>query len=151
MASWKLENERQYRIQINGWTHFCSRGNTDHFNPTVSNIINFLAETFHRGKGYDCINTTRGAFSSLGIVVDGCREGNHSLICRFFCGVFYLRPSQTWNAMTWDIRPVLQQLRTMHPLQDLYLKDFTLKLVMLMTLATSSQESNIELSFAKKH
>ncbi|KAK3890227.1 hypothetical protein Pcinc_005762 [Petrolisthes cinctipes] len=35
-----------------------------------------------------------GALSSLGIVVGGCRAGNHPLVNRFMKGVFNLRPSK---------------------------------------------------------
>ncbi|MPC69771.1 hypothetical protein E2C01_064002 [Portunus trituberculatus] len=51
-----------------------------------------LSDTFHRGVAYDCVNTARRAFSSLGIVVDVCRAGNHPLVNRFLRGVFNLRP-----------------------------------------------------------
>ena len=89
--------------------------------------------------GYDSVNTARGALPSLGIVIDGCRAENHPLICRFMKGVFHLRPPTPRYTTTWDVLPVLQQLRSMHPLRDLSLKDLTLKLVMLMSLTQAAR------------
>ncbi|KAK3894573.1 hypothetical protein Pcinc_001665 [Petrolisthes cinctipes] len=94
LASWRPGTEKQYRPHVNRWTKFCNRGDFDPLNPTLSDVINFLSETFHRGVGYECVNTARGALSSLGIVVGGCRAGNHPLVNRFMKGVFNLRPSK---------------------------------------------------------
>ena len=51
MAPWKSGTEKQYQPHVNRWTVFCSRGKPDPLNPIVSDIINFLSETFHRGRG----------------------------------------------------------------------------------------------------
>lgn len=59
----------------------------------MTDIVNFLSDTFHRGVGYESVNTARGALSSLGIVLDGCRAGNHPLVNRLLRGIFNLRPS----------------------------------------------------------
>ncbi|XP_050719455.1 uncharacterized protein LOC127000078 isoform X2 [Eriocheir sinensis] len=73
LASWKPGTEKQYRLHLKRWTQFCDKWNVSPFNPTVSNIINFLSQTFNRNVGYETINTARSALSSLGIVVNGCR------------------------------------------------------------------------------
>lgn len=95
--------------------------------------------------GYDSINTARGALSSLGIVIDGCRAGNHPLVNRFMKGVFNLRTPTHRYTETWDVQPVLQKLRSMYPLQDLPLKDLTLKLVMLMSLTLAARVQTLHL------
>lgn len=77
--------------------------------------------------------------TAFSIVVDGCRAGNNLLICRFFWGVFHLRPSQPQQLLLWDAKPELQQLRTMHPLDYLSLEDLTLKVVMLIALTQAAR------------
>lgn len=104
-----------------------------------------MSETFHRGVGYECVNTARGTLSSLGIVVDGCRAGNHPLVNRFLRGVFNLRPPKPRYTETWDVQPVLEKLRTMVPLKCLSLKDLTLKLVMLMALTQAARVQTLHL------
>ncbi|KAK3889264.1 hypothetical protein Pcinc_006829 [Petrolisthes cinctipes] len=94
LASWRPGMEKRYRPHVNRWSTFCNRGDFDPLNPTLSDVINFLSETFHRVVGYECVNTARGALSSLGIVVGGCRAGNHPLVNRFMKEVFNLRPSK---------------------------------------------------------
>ena len=95
--------------------------------------------------GYESINTARSALSSLGIVVDGCRAGNHPLVARFMKGVFNLRPPLPRYAAIWDVQPVLRQLQSMHPVQSLSLKDLSLKLVMLMALTQAARLQTLHL------
>lgn len=95
--------------------------------------------------GYDSINTARGALSALGIMVDGCRAGNHPLVNRFMRGVFNLRPPTPRYAMTWDVTVVLQRIRGMEPLHYLSLKDLSLKLVMLMALTQAARIQTLHL------
>ena len=61
-----------------------------------------------RDVGYDSVNAARGALSSLGIVVEGCRAGNHILVTSFLRDVFTLRPSAPRDVETWDVQLVLQ-------------------------------------------
>lgn len=145
LASWKPGTAKQYRPHIRRWMQFCDRSDINPLDPTVSNIINFLTETFHRRVGYECLNTARGALSSLGIVVNSCRAGNHPLVNRFMRGVFNLRPTKPRYTETWDVTPVLQELRSMYPLHNLSLKELTLKLVMLMALTQAARVQTLHL------
>lgn len=145
MSSWRPATAKQYRTHVNSWLQFSDRGHIDPLNPTVTDIVNFLADTFHRGVGYEAVNTARGALSSLGIVVDGCRAGNHPLVNRLLRGVFNLRPSTPRYTDIWDVQLVLQKIRTLGPLCALSLKDLTLKLVMLMALSQAARLQTLHL------
>lgn len=108
-------------------------------------LIHFLSNTFHRGVRYNFINTARGAPPSLGIVVDGCRVGNHPLIKRLLIGVFNLKLPKPRYSETWDVQLVLEKLKTMVPLCSLQLKELTLKLIMLMTLMQAARVQTLHL------
>lgn len=149
LASWRPGTEKQYRTHINRWTQFCHRRDINPFTPTICEIINFLSETFHRGVGYSCVNTARGALSSLGIVVDGCAAGNHPLVNRLMKGIFNLRPSTPRYKDTWDIKPVLDKLRSMEPLHKLSLKELTYKLVLLMAITQAARVQTLHLLVLK--
>ena len=95
--------------------------------------------------GYESLNTARGALSSLGIVLDGCRVGNHPLVVRFMKGVFNIRPPQPRYTVTWDVAPVLEKLSSLHPLHTLSLKYVTLKLVTLMALTHAARVQTLHL------
>lgn len=145
MASWRPGTLRQYKPHINRWSAFCNRWNINTSNPSVTDVLNFLTETFHRGVGYESVNTARAALSALGIMLEGCKAGSHPLINRFMRGVFNLRPSCPRYAETWDVQPVLQKLRNLGPLPDLSLKSLTLKLVMLMALTQAARVQTLHL------
>lgn len=149
MASWKPGTKKQYRPHINRWKTFCCRRNLNPLNPSVTDIINFLSETFHRGVGFESINTARGALSALGVVVEGFRAGSHPLVSRFLRGAFNLRPTKPRYTEIWDVKPVLQEIRHMDPLHSLSLKDLTLKLVMLMALTQAARVQTLHLLMIK--
>lgn len=111
----------------------------------MPDVLNFLSENFHRGVGYESVNTARSALSALGIVLEGSRAGAHPLVSRFMRGVFNLRPSCPRYTETWDIRPVLIHLRSLFPVHQLSLKDLTLKLVMLMALTQAARVQTLHL------
>ena len=111
----------------------------------MTDIIYFLSDTFHRGVGYESVNTVRGALSLLRIVVERCRAGNHPLVNKFLRGVFNLRPSAPRDAETLDVQLVVLQLQNMEPLCSLSLKDITLKLVMLMALTQAARIQTLHL------
>ena len=117
-SSWP-PGDQQWRNSID---HMSTRGYNfvtgliNSLTPSVTDIINFLSNTFYRGVGYDSVNTARGTLSSLGIVGDGCRAGNHPLVSRLLRRVFSLRPPKPKYAETWYVKLVLEKLRTMEPL-----------------------------------
>lgn len=145
MASWKPGTAKAYTTHISRWSQFCVRRQINSRHPNVNDIINFLTVTFQRNVGYECVNTARSALSSLGIVVDGCRAGNHPLVVRFMKGVFNLRPTRPRYTDIWDISPVLSKLRAMHPLHSLSLKELSLKLVTLMAITQAARVQTLHL------
>ena len=93
MASWRPATAKQYQPHVSRWLQFCNMRHIDPITPTVTDIVNFLSDSFHRSVGYESVNTARGALSLLEIVVGGCRAENFPLVNRFLRGVFNLRPS----------------------------------------------------------
>ena len=58
-------------------------------------------------------------------------------------GVFSLRPPEPKYFVTWDVRQVLDFLKTWSPAESLSLKQLTLKLVMLAALITAARSSSV--------
>lgn len=71
------------------------------------------------------------------------------MVVRLLKGVFNLRPPAPRYRNTWDVKPVLEKLRTMTPLNELSLKDITLKLVMLMALTQAARVQTLHLLVLK--
>lgn len=76
IASRRLGTEQQYRPHINRWLQFVVDGTSIPLSP-VTDVLNFLSKTFHRGVGYESVNMARGTLSALGIMIEGCTAGNH--------------------------------------------------------------------------
>ena len=58
-------------------------------------------------------------------------------------GVFSLRPPKPKYFVTWDVRQVLDFLKTWSPVESLWLKQLTLKLVMLAALIKAARSSSV--------
>ena len=108
--------------------------------PSVTEVADFLVFLFQQHNlSYSALNTARSALSCLLPNVDGVPVGKHDSIKRLLTGFFNIRPSIPRYSHTWDVTPVLDYLRNMHPLTDLSLKSLTLKLTMLLALVTGQR------------
>ena len=107
--------------------------------------MEFFTGLFEKGLGYESMNTTRGALSSLSLKFDGFRVGNHPLVVRYMKGVFHMKPPTPRYTCIWDVNKVLMYLRSMYPDQQLSLKDLTLKLTMLMALIQAARIQTLQL------
>ena len=85
----------------------------------------------------------RSAISSDHETVDGFVIGKHPMMAKFMKGVFSLRPPEPKYFVTWDVRQVLDFLKTWSPAESLSIKQLTLKLVMLAALITAARSSSV--------
>ena len=100
---------------------------------------------YNQGLSYSTINTARSAISSIITVNSGKHFGSHSLVVRFFKGIYELRKPYPKYSCIWDVSKVLYYLRTLHPPGTLSLKSLTLKLVMLLLLVMGQRGQAIYL------
>ena len=105
---------------------------------------------FHKAFKFHTLGVYRSPISSNHETVDGFVIGKHPMMAKFIKGVFSLRPPEPKYFVTWDVRQVLNFLKTWAPTESLSLKQLTLKLVMLaalITAARSSSENKMDLCF----
>jgi hypothetical protein len=102
--------------------------------------INFLSELYQKSNlSHSAMNTAHSALSSVIFPPEGCTFGNHSLVCSLLKGIFTTRPSLPRYHCVWDVATVLKYLRTLHPLEDLHLRELTLKVNMLIALLSGQR------------
>ena len=106
MASWRSGTAKQYRTYLSRWESYCDERNIDKLQPGIENALDFLTELFHSGIGYSAINTARSALSTVIVMPDGSKFGEHPVVCRFLKGVFELRPSLPKYTEIWDVAKV---------------------------------------------
>ncbi|XP_067668322.1 uncharacterized protein [Haliotis asinina] len=145
LQSWRKSTTNQYSTYIRRWIEFSNKREIDTLCPSVSEVLDFLAELYElHNLGYSALNTARSALSSF-ITIDSATLGSHPLINRFMKGVFQARPSLPRNTVTWDTSVVLNYLKTLVPLKDLSLKLLTLKAVALVALLTGQRLQTVHL------
>ena len=145
--SWRESTESTYSAAWRQWDRWCVERTIDPLPAPLNCILEFLYEQFQAGKQYRTINAIRSAISMTHTELDGCRVGQHPLVCCFLKGVFNSRPPMPRYSLTWDVDVVLSFLETQ---PDLSLQLLTQKLAMLMALANTDRCSDLaalDLSF----
>ncbi|KAK2548210.1 hypothetical protein P5673_031677 [Acropora cervicornis] len=110
----------QYHTYLKCWRQYCDDKDIDLFQPGVHNGVEFLVSLSKTGLGYSAVNTACSALSSLLILENNEKSGDHPLVARCMKGIFELKPSLA-----------------------LSLKDLTLKLTMLLCLTTGLRGQTI--------
>ena len=105
----------------------------------MNDIVNFLSMLFEQGLSYSAVNTARSALSTSVNMGQLPTCGEHPTVKRFMRGVFQKRPTRPKYVYTWDAEIVLLHLENLQPLQDLSLKDLTMKLVTTIALITGQR------------
>jgi len=103
--------------------------------------IEFLTELYKQGKSYSTINSARSALSQF-LLPEGSQLdtdfGKHKLTSMFMKGVFKLKPPTPKYKGTWDVKIVLDYLRTLDN-DNISLKLLFMKCVTILAMATKQK------------
>ena len=106
-------------------------------------IVDYIVELLDRGLEYRTINVVRSAISAYHDLVDGQEVGKHPLVKKAMRAVSNRKPVvSSFFDVTWDIDIVLDFLRP-QVLENLSLKDLTIRTVMLLAMVTISRASEL--------
>ena len=86
------------------------------------------------------MNTACSALSSILVLEDGVKFGEHPLVACCMKGIFELKPALPKYTEIWDVNIVFGYLRAAAPLRSLSLKQLTLNLTMLLCRNTDSAD-----------
>lgn len=109
----------------------------------MAEVSNFLAKMFDEGKEYNTINGYRSAISAFHLEIDGYKVGQHPNITRLMKGVFNKRPPLPKYSETWEVKKVLETIKTFGDNSEMDMKHLTLKLAMLMALSSAGRSSEL--------
>jgi hypothetical protein len=141
LASLSNSTNRQYQGHLLSFKNFCADRNfPDYLNITMPLGIEYLTKLYHEGKSFSTINSARSALSQFVNIKDNtCTDfGKHPLTTKFMKGVFKLRPQVPRLKTTWDVKPVLQFLRSCIN-SSAVLKDLSFKCITLLALTTGQR------------
>ena len=116
-AAWRTGTRKQYDGHLEKWRQYCRERNMDPFSPAAKEGINFLAGLFEKGLGYSGLNTARSTLSSIITLSNNINHGTHPMNGRFLKGVFENRPSLPRDNSIWDVRLVLDYVKTFQTLK----------------------------------
>ena len=145
LNSWRSSTRCQYAVYINRWKKFCQENGLDPVVVNISAVLRFLTEIYDNHKSYSTVNTARCALSSFLVLDSGHTVGTHPLVSRFVRGVYNMSPPVPRYTEVWDVRIVLNFLRSWAPVSTLGLRDLTYKLCMLIALLSAQRCQSLHL------
>ena len=143
MTSWREKTRIQYAVYHRKWKTYCVLKQIDPLKPSLNDGLSFLLHLFDLGLRYSGLNSARSSLSCVLPCFDGHNFGAHPLVVRLLRSFYNKRPPLARYATMWDPQVVIDYLREKTPLKDLSIKDLTLKLCMLLLLATCSRQQRL--------
>ena len=141
--SWRKGTTRAYNSAWSQWCGWCHQREIDPFCSTVTSIADYLTEMFNKGRCYRTINNHRSAISAFHKPIEGCKAGQHELVCKVLNACFNARPPQPRYVVMWGVDRVLDYICTLGCDANLSDKQLTLKLSMLLALASAGRSSDL--------
>ncbi|XP_064214927.1 uncharacterized protein LOC135267109 [Tribolium castaneum] len=133
---------RQYQTTYKLWWDYCTQTNTDYFNATPHQVIQFLQQLLvTKSHNYGTFNSHR---SALSLLLSG-NIGNDSDLKRYLKGIMRLRPTKPKYSTTWDPAPVVKYLQALFPYDRLSLETLTSKVVTLLALISAHRVQTLSL------
>ncbi len=124
------------------WELYCKQRGFDPIKTTVNQGIGFLQHivsdpSTHRG--YSAVCTARSALSSIILLPDGSKFGDHYNVKLFVKGIHNMDPPQVRYIDTWDPQQVLDTIKFWAPAHKISLKKLSMKLAMLVLLVSGQR------------
>ena len=140
--SWSSATLKSYDCAWRKWEHWCSQKSTNCLQPSLNDLLSFLAEAFESKNSTSWIATFRSAISTILEVTQDSLIGKNALVSRLLKGMGNMEPKQPRYTNTWDVNALLTHLGLM---QDTSLKDISHKTAILLVLTTASRCSELAL------
>ena len=105
--------------------------------------MNYLTMRFKRGDKYNTLNLQRSAISAFHSPIGNVKVGQHLAVTQIMGAFFNARPPLPRYEVTWDVDQVLTHLVSLGANKHMALKQLTLKLAMLLALASAGRSSDL--------
>ena len=111
--------------------------------PSIAKVLDFLSSLVSDGKAYRTVNVHRSMLSSTLGKLDGFDLGKHPLVVKLMRGVYNKKPPSPKYSNFWEVDSVIDFLISLGPNRDLPFKSLSMKLAMLLALASLCRVSEL--------
>ena len=92
--SWRSGTKSAFNRAWSQWSSWCIQRKIDPFCSSVASVADYLTDLYMRGRCYRTLNNHRSAISAFHKPIDGCKVGQHELVCKVMNACFNARPPQ---------------------------------------------------------
>ena len=132
-----------YESSWHKWHSWCVRRQIDPIKWPLTHILDFLTECFHEGFQFNAISGFRSAISSHHDSIGRITVGSNPRASALLSGIYNNKSPQPNYTFIWDLKQVIEFLITLPYDSDPSLRGLTLKLTMLLALASAARASEI--------
>lgn len=111
--SWRPGTKSAFNRAWSQWSSWCIQRKIDPFCSSVASVADYLTDLYMRGRCYRTLNNHRSAISAFHKPIDGCKVGQHELVCKVMNACFNARPPQPKYVVMWDVDLVLNHIRSL--------------------------------------
>ena len=133
-----------YESSWGKWSGWRSKQQIDPFKCSINFVLDFLAELYDLDYKYSSINCHRSAISAYHDPIENVPVGQHPRVSSLMTGIFNQRPPQPRYSFVWDVEQVFSYLHNLPDNEQLSDRLLTLKLTMLLALASACRCSEIQ-------
>ena len=133
-----------YESSWGKWSGWCSKQQIYPFKCSINFVLDFLAELYDLDYKYSSINCHRSAISAYHDPIENVPVGQHPRVSSLMTGIFNQRPPQPRYSFVWDVEQVFSYLHYLPDNEQLSDRLLTLKLTMLLALASACRCSEIQ-------
>lgn len=133
-----------YESSWGKWSSWCGKQQVSPFRCSVNFVLDFLAELYQLQYEYSTINCHRSAISAYHDPLDNVPVGQHPKVSALMTGIFNQRPPKPRYSFVWDVEQVLTYLGQLPGNDQLSDRLLTLKLTMLLALASACRCSELK-------
>ena len=127
------------------WASWCNKQQVDSFKFSVAYVLDFLAYLEQLKYEYSTINCHRSAISAYHELVNKTPVGQHIRVCQLMTGIYNKNPPKPRHTFVWDVEQVLSYLDKLPDNTNLSDGTLTLKLTMLLALASAGREAELKM------
>ena len=135
-----------YESSWGKWSSWCGKQQVSPFQCPITFVLDFLAQLYELKYEYSTINCYRSAISAYHDPIGNVPVGQHPQVSALMTGIFNQRPPKPRYSFVWDVEQVLTYLDQLPSNDHLSDRLLTLKLTMLLALASACRCSNAWIS-----
>jgi hypothetical protein len=146
-SAWKASTIASYESPWSAWQNHCRKEGVSVNDPSVSNFLSFLENTFEKGVAHSTYNTAASSVATAIHLSSGVNLSTNPVVMLFRKALRNEKPPVPKYEDTWDIGILFKYLSSLGINSKLSLSVLTLKVIILLKIDLMGRGSDLSKAF----